>query len=80
LKCFIEDPFQQDTKIIVRQTTLKTGYGFMDNRRRAMDKCMDKQAAHTLILSPAWRPVTHKLHSHNCDRPPLCSQKMTIKK
>ena len=51
----------------------------MDNRRRAMDKCMAKQTAHTLIHSPAWKPVTHKLHSHNCDRPPLCSQKMTIK-
>ena len=46
---------------------LKYGYGFMDNRRRAMDKCRDSQTAHTLIHSSAGWPVTHKLHSHCCD-------------
>ena len=39
----------------------------MDNRRRAMDKCMDGQAAHTLIHRSAARPVTHKLHSFGYD-------------
>ncbi len=30
----------------------------------AMDKCMDRQAANTLIHSHARKPVVHKLHSH----------------
>ena len=41
------------------------GCGFMDNRRRTMEKAMDRQADHSLFHSPALKPVTHKLHSHD---------------
>lgn len=42
----------------------KNGRGFMDNRRRSMEKPVDRQADHSLFHRPALMPVTHKLHSH----------------
>lgn len=52
----------------------------MDNQHRAMDKCMDRQAAHTLIHSPAATPVTHKLHSLYCGDRDKTDQKEDNKK
>lgn len=49
---------------------LIAGYGFVDNRRRAMDKCMDSTWTGELPASchpprsPAGEQVTHKLHNH----------------
>ena len=36
----------------------------MDNRRRTMEKTMDRLADHSLFHSPALKPIIHKLHSH----------------
>ena len=59
--------YRENFTLIIGKRILKNGYGFEDNRRRAMDKCMDRQAAHTLIHRSVRKPVTHKLHSCYCD-------------
>jgi len=45
--------YRENFTLIIGKRILKYGCGFMDNRRRAMDKCMDSQTAHTLIHSSA---------------------------
>lgn len=41
----------------------------MDNRRRAMDRHVDRHSCHTPMHSPDRKPVTHKLHSYYCYYP-----------
>ena len=45
--------YRKHFKLKKEWRSLKNGYGFVDNRRRTMDKYVDRQAANTLIHSPA---------------------------
>jgi len=59
--------YRENFTLIIGKIILKSSYGFMDNRRRAMDKCMDSIDCPHTYPQPCGKPVTHKLHSCYCD-------------